>query len=109
MPYSPDLSGEAPISKPMYQILADLTRESRLEVALPMAIKDLVRLKLADAARSRIAFEQQYGIDFEAFRQAWEEDRVADKHSYDVERDYWEWEAAVTDEQRLNQMIERLP
>jgi len=91
----------------MYQILTDLTRESRLEVALPIAIKDLIRLKLADAIRSRTAFEQQYGIDFEAFRQAWEEGRVADKHSYDVERDYWEWEAAVTDEQRLRQMIER--
>ena len=109
MTYSPDLSSSAPISKPMYQILANLTRKTRLEVALPMAIKDLVRLKLADAARSRMAFEQQYGIDFEAFRQAWEEDRVADKHSYDVERDYWEWEAAVTDEQRLKHMIERMP
>ncbi|MFZ2359959.1 MAG: hypothetical protein WA040_11505 [Anaerolineae bacterium] len=108
MSISYDLSTNAPISKPMFQILTDLTRESRIEVALPLAIKDLVRLKLADAARSRLAFEQQYGIDFEAFRQAWEEDRVADKHSYDVGRDYWEWEAAVTDEQRLQQMIERL-
>ena len=106
MSYSPDLSSNTLISKPMYQILTDLTRESRLEVALPIAIKDLIRLKLADAIRSRTAFEQQYGIDFEAFRQAWEEGRVADKHSYDVERDYWEWEAAVTDEQRLRQMIE---
>ena len=32
------------ISKPLYQILSDLTQESRLEVALPLAIKDWVRL-----------------------------------------------------------------
>jgi len=35
--------------------------------------------------------------------------RIADKHSYEVERDYWEWEATVTDEERLRQMLESLP
>jgi hypothetical protein len=109
MSISPDLWTNAPISKPMFQILADLTRESRIEVALPLAIKDLVRLRLAEAMRLRAAFEQQYGIDFETFKQAWHENRIADAHSYEVERDYWEWEAAVTDEQHLKLIIERLP
>lgn len=109
MSLSPNFTSSAPISKPMFQILTDLTRESRLDVALPLAIKDLVRLKLAEAVRVRSAFEQQYGIDFEAFQQAWHEGRIADEHSYDVERDYWEWEAAVTDEQQLMLMVERIP
>jgi hypothetical protein len=97
------------ISKPLYQILSDLTRESRLEVALPLAIKDLIRLKLKEASEQREAFERRYGMDFRAFKQAWQDGHIADRHSYEVERDYWEWEAAVTDEERLHQMSESLP
>jgi hypothetical protein len=100
---------EAVISKPIYRILADLTQESRLEVALPIAIKDLVRLKLKETREQQEAFKQRYGMDFEAFKQAWDEGHIPDKYSYDVERDYWEWEAAVADEERLHQMLESLP
>ena len=96
------------ISKPMYQVLSDLTREPRLEVALLIAIKDLVRLKLKEAREQREAFEQRYNMDFAAFKQAWNEGHIANKHSYEVEHDYWEWEAATTDEERMHQMFERL-
>jgi len=97
------------ISKPVYQVLSDLTQESRLEVALPLAIKDWVRLKLKETREQRETFQQRYGMDFSAFKQAWDEGHIADKHSYEVERDYWEWEATVTDEERLQQMLESLP
>jgi hypothetical protein len=96
------------ISKPMYQILSDLTRESRLEVALPLAIKDLIRLKLKETREQKQAFEQRYKMDFPTFKQAWNEGHIADKHSYEVEHDYWEWEAAITDEERLQHMLESL-
>jgi hypothetical protein len=96
------------ISKPMYRILSDLTREPRLEVALPLAIKDLVRLKLKETREQKQAFEQRYKMDFATFKQAWNEGDIPDKHSYEVERDYWEWEAAVTDEERLQHMLENL-
>lgn len=96
------------ISKPLYQILSDLTQESRLEVALPLAIKDLVRLKLREALEQRGEFEQRYGMDFAAFKQAWQNGAIANQYAYEVERDYWEWEATVTDEERLGQMLESL-
>jgi len=100
---------EAVISKPLYRILADLTQESRLEVALPIAVKDLVRLKLKDTRERREAFEQRHGMDFATFKEAWDEGRIADRYSYETERDYWEWEATVADEERLHQMLESLP
>src|SRR4051812_18481287 len=96
------------ISKPVYQVLSDLTHESRLEIALPLAIKDLVRLKLKETSEQRIAFEHQYTMTFSMFKQAWEMGSIPNKHSYTVEQDYWEWEATITDEQRLLQMLERL-
>jgi asparagine synthetase A len=31
------------------------------------------------------------------------------KHSYEVEQDFWEWEAAVTDTERYHEMLKSLP
>ena len=96
------------ISKPFYRVLTDLTQESRLEVALPLAIKDLLRLKLAETRERRRDFEQSYGMTFDSFSRAWSEGRIADKHSLRVERDYQEWEATITDEERLCDMADTL-
>ncbi|HIC94712.1 MAG TPA: hypothetical protein EYP09_10765 [Anaerolineae bacterium] len=100
---------EITISKPIHRILTDLTGEARFDVALHLATKDLVRLKLKEAEERRKRFEDRYQMDFETFKRAWNEGRIANKHSYEVERDYWEWEAAVTDEKRLREMLEELP
>lgn len=94
------------ISKPVHKILADLTGETRLDVALHLATKDLVRLKLKEAEQQRKQFEERYQMEFEAFKRAWNEGQIANKHSYEVEQDYWEWEAAVTDERRLRETLE---
>lgn len=96
------------ISKPVYQILSELTQEPRLEVALPLAIKDWVRLKLKETREQQEMFEERYGMEFEAFKQAWNEGRIANQHSYEVEHDYWDWEATVTDVERLQQMLDNL-
>lgn len=97
------------ISKPIYRILSDLTQESRVEVALPLAIKDWVRLRLKETQEQQELFERRYAMDFLAFKQAWQEGRISKKHSYEVERDYWEWEAAVTDEERLKDISNNFP
>jgi hypothetical protein len=97
------------ISKPMYRVLTDLTQESRVEVALPLAVKDWVRLKLKEARGQQEEFQQRYAMDFDTFKQSWQQGRISDRHSYEVERDYWEWEAAVTDQERLQEMLESLP
>ena len=71
-------------------------------------MRDLIHLKLKEAERQRLEFEERYGVDFEAFKRAWDKGYIADKYAYEVERDYWEWEAAVTDEKRLHEMLEEL-
>jgi hypothetical protein len=100
---------ETIVSKPLYKILTELTGEQRFDVALQMATKDLVRLKLQEAEQQIKSFEKRYGMAFEKFQQAWETDQITDKYSYDVEKDYWEWETAHTDLPRLREIFESLP
>ena len=92
------------IPKPAYNVLRRLTGESRPDVALSLALKDLVRLRL-EAARVRIAaFEQKYGMAFAAFQEAWEAGKISEAYSYSVEKDDLEWEAAVTDVAALEEL-----
>lgn len=96
------------ITKPIYQILSELTQETKVEVALPLAIKDWVRLRLKEARQERDGFERRYGMNFVTFQQAWQEGRIPNGHSHEVEHDYWEWEATETDEQQLQRLLEIL-
>jgi hypothetical protein len=52
------------ISKPVYRILSDLTQEPRPDVALPLAMKDWIRLRLKEAREQREAFERRHGMEF---------------------------------------------
>jgi len=96
------------LPKPAYKILRRLTGESRPEVALGLALKDLARLRLEEC-RGRIArFEEKYGMPFAEFAGQWQRGEIPQAHSYGVEQDYWLWEAAVSDEEALTELADRL-
>jgi len=85
------------IPKPAYNVLHRLTGESRPDVALSLALKDLMRFRLEEV-RSRIAaFESKYGMPFSDFEQGLETGKIPEPYSYPVENDYLDWEAAGSD------------
>jgi hypothetical protein len=95
---------ETIIPKPAYNVLLRLTGEARPDVALHLALQELVARRLQDGKAKIAAFEQSYGMDFAHFQQAWEAGNISEARSYKVESDYWEWEAAVTDVERLEEL-----
>jgi hypothetical protein len=96
------------ISKPVAKILTTLTHEPRLDVAVTLAVKDWLQLRLQTNEQQLQAFEQKYGMDFATFQAAWHSGVIANRHSYAVEKDYWEWEGLVTDKQDLENLVESL-
>ncbi|PIX38599.1 MAG: hypothetical protein COZ56_20090 [Armatimonadetes bacterium CG_4_8_14_3_um_filter_58_9] len=102
-------TAEAGISKPLHRALAELTGEPRLDIAVHLATKDLARLRLKECYEQITQFEEDYGMSFDAFKTAWESGTIADRHSYEVEKNFWEWEAAVTNRARLEETLESLP
>ena len=96
------------IPKPAYNVLRRLTGESRPDVALSLALKDLVRLRLEAARSMNTAFEQKYGMAFSAFEQEWNSGKVPGSYTYPVEKDYWDWEAAATDIAALEELAQWL-
>ncbi len=99
---------EVTISKPIHRILTHLTGEERIDVALPLATRDLIQLKLKNYSEQIARFEAKYQMTFEEFKSSWENNQIPNKHSYEVERDYWEWEAAEVERKNLMHLIEEL-
>ena len=96
------------LPKSVYNVLYRLTGASRPDVALSLAIKELAHLKL-EAAKARVtAFEKKYGMTYPAFEKAWEAGQIPNRYSYEVETDYQDWEAAVTDTAALEELSQWL-
>jgi hypothetical protein len=96
------------IPKPAYNVLRRLTGESRPDVALSIALKDLVRLRLESAHTHMAAFEQKYAMQFAEFEQQWTANHIPQAHSYAVEKDYQDWEAAASDVTALEELAQWL-
>jgi hypothetical protein len=89
------------VPRATHNLLRRLTGESRPDLALSLALKDLVRLR-TESTEARIAvYEKKYSMNFRDFEEAWKEGKIEDAYSYPVEQDYLEWEAATTDLEAL--------
>lgn len=94
------------IPKGMHNILRRLTGQSRPDIALSLAIKDLIRLRI-EAAEARIAaYEQKYGMQFPEFERAWKNGEIKDPYSCPVEQDYMQWETVIADLGLLQEMLQ---
>jgi hypothetical protein len=98
----------ATVPNSVYEILKQITGEARIDVALPMALKDLVQLKTQALLEKIAAFEKKYGMSFDEFEKACQDGRVANPFSYDVEKDNWEWEASIVEHEDLQEMAQWL-
>ena len=59
------------IPKGIHSILRRLTGQSRPDVALSLAIKELIHFRI-ESTKARIAsYEQKYEMDFPKFEEAW--------------------------------------
>ncbi len=97
------------VSKNALKLLTDLTGEPRFEVALWIALRDTVEHRLEKIAAERKAYEDKYRMDFRAFQQLWEAGQVPNQHTYEVEKDYLEWEGLVTRQGKLEETSQWLP
>lgn len=51
-----------------------------------------VLMRLRECEDMIFKYESKYGMDFESFKNAWEQGIIKDKYSHKVERDFIEWE-----------------
>jgi len=98
----------ATLPNSVYEALRQLTHESRIDLALPIALRDLLKLKMQDLDEQIAAFEKKYDMSYAEFEQACLDGRIEDPYSYEVEKDDWEWEAFIMDRKELGMVAQWL-
>ena len=58
--------------------------------------------------REILLFEEKYGMSFEEFEKLWDENKIANKHSYEIESDFIDWEMLEMEKKDLLSLIKEL-
>lgn len=58
--------------------------------------------------REILLFEEKYGISFEEFETLWDGNKIANKHSYEIESDFIDWEMLEMEKKDLLSLIKEL-
>ena len=87
------------LSKDVKEFL-DFMPGKRTEDKIVNLIIDSLILKLRECEEKIVELEAKYGITFEEFKENWNAEKIADKYSHEVERDYMEWEGFQMEKKR---------
>lgn len=85
------------VSPRLGALLAQLAETPDLETALWKVLSEYIDLKVRFLRQRIQAFESKWGMPFAEFAARGEAGTLGrDAYSYEVERDFWEWEQAET-------------
>jgi hypothetical protein len=78
-------------------LLTELVEVPDIGMALRKVLSEYLELKDKTLEERIAAFEAKWGMSFDEFSRKCAEGTLAeDAYSYEVEKDFWEWEQAVT-------------
>lgn len=99
------------IPNSMKEILQFAEGKTIQEKLARLLLSDLEN-RLRSCTERLYEFEKKYSLAFKEFKEAWEKDKVPEKFSYEIERDYMEWESLEDEHDlllsKLREMKERL-
>ncbi len=89
------------LSDKLIRVLEDFTPGVNLEAKLENLTRENLEHQIHTCNEALSRFEAKYGLTFADFTQAWQEDKVPNQHSHEVERDFMEWEARQMEKEDL--------
>jgi len=93
------------LSDKLLRVLEDFAPGADLETKLENLTRESLEHQLRACNEALSHFEAKYGLTFTDFAQAWQEGKIPDKHSHEVERDFMEWEALSMEREELLDLL----
>ena len=85
------------VSPRLGELLIKVAQTPDLEAALWKVVNEYIELKINSLKEQVKRFEQKWGMSFEEFSRRCKDGSLdVDPYSWEVERDFWEWERAET-------------
>ena len=95
---------ELPISKFALRALVELTGQPQLDVAIMVMLRDAIERRLEKLNAALEAYEKKYGMPFREFEAQGRSGELPGRFSYEVEKDYFEWDSLVTRKRKLEEI-----
>jgi hypothetical protein len=89
------------LSNPIYEILQQTAGVSNINDALAKILKDFFQLKIHALQEKVSNYEKKYNMSFADFEEACKNGKIKSPYSYEIEKDGWEWDAAITEMEDL--------
>ena len=89
------------VSDRVLRVLEDFSPGADLAAKLEHLTRESLEHQLRACNEALSRFEVKYGLTFTGFAQAWQEGKIPNAHSHEVERDFMEWEARHQEKEDL--------
>ncbi|HEC67298.1 MAG TPA: hypothetical protein ENI35_00550 [Candidatus Desulfofervidus auxilii] len=96
------------ISTNILKILADITGEPRFDFAIRQILKDAIEHRVERIEREIKQLEKKYEMKFEEFEKKFQKEEISNQYSYEIEKDYLEWEGLVGRLKKYQKLLESL-
>lgn len=85
------------VSPKVGELLVRITQTPDVDLALRKILTEYLELKIKEIGEKIKAFEDRWGLSFEEFSHKCQNESLnQDIYSYEVEREFWEWERLET-------------
>ena len=89
------------LDKYIYEALVSSTGESNLEKVIEDLLLEALESKVERYGREILKLEQKYGMPFNEFDKSWIAGQIEERHSYEVESDFIDWEMLEMEKKEL--------
>lgn len=91
------MESEVVLPPRLAESLMEITKEPQPDTALITLIHEFIKLKLESIEEKINKLKEKWNMSFKEFEKACKENKLKkDPYSYEVEKDYIEWEALIT-------------
>jgi hypothetical protein len=96
------------ISASVLKALTEITGEPRAELAIREIMKDSIEHRIEKIENEIKALEKKHSMNFKEFEQKFQKEQIPNQYSYEIEKDYLEWEGLETRLTKYRNLLEFL-
>ncbi len=96
------------IDKTLYKALLESFGKEILKDKINSLLLSAMETQLEKFSREILKFEKKYGIAFNEFETLWDKGKIADKHSYETEGDFIDWEMMEMEKKELLSILSKM-
>lgn len=96
------------IDKEIYNALIESFGEETLKKKIDSILISAMENLLEKYSMEILKFEEKYGVSFKEFEKMWDEGKIKDRHSHEIEGDFIDWEMLEMEKRELLSALPRL-